>query len=108
VKVSYSITEVQQSMTVSTMEHRQRNRTLARKHVSIGTIQRIERQKALGNAVAKRRMKLKLSQRDLARLMGCTQGNISHIESGHTNVTLDAICKLAEALRMKPWDLIRR
>lgn len=47
----------------------------------------------------------KLSQVELAEIVGCTQGMISKIEQGNANPTLDLIDALATALGTTPVTL---
>ncbi len=44
------------------------------------------------------RISKSLSQFDLAKLMGCTQGLISQYESGTSNVSLGIVVEIADAL----------
>lgn len=52
----------------------------------------------LGNAVLMGRMKRGWSQADLAAAVGTKQANISRIEAGRANPTLDLIQRLCEKL----------
>jgi len=56
---------------------------------------------ALANAVLKARLIKKWSQTDLAKAVGTKQANISRIESGLANPTLDLIQRLVEALDLE-------
>lgn len=55
----------------------------------------------LGNAVLMGRMKRGWSQADLAAAVGTKQANISRIEAGLANPTLDLIQRLCEALGLE-------
>ncbi|OAH19921.1 XRE family transcriptional regulator [Methylorubrum populi] len=54
------------------------------------------------------RAEKKLSQETLADLCGMDRTYISGIERGLRNVSIDNLERLALALRLKPWQLIRR
>lgn len=56
---------------------------------------------ALANAVLKARLIKNWSQTDLAKAVGTKQANISRIESGLANPTLDLIQRLVEALDLE-------
>ncbi len=55
----------------------------------------------LGNAVMRARMKRGWSQTDLAEAVGTKQANISQIEAGLANPTLDLIQRLCETLNLE-------
>ena len=42
----------------------------------------------------------KITQKDLASMMGCTQQYVSSLLKGSTNMTLETICRLEKALEM--------
>lgn len=69
------------------------------------TTQRIRR--ALAANIKNRRMKAKMSQTDLAILIGVRQSYISCIESAREGVTVDTITKLAVALHTNPSRLLK-
>ena len=52
------------------------------------------------------RLKLKLSQAELAKLAGTSQDQISRFEGGNTAPTLQSLINLAEALRITPAALL--
>lgn len=54
------------------------------------------------------RAEKELSQETLADLCGMDRTYISGIERGLRNVSIDNLERLALALRLKPWQLIRR
>ncbi len=56
----------------------------------------------LGNRLAEHRMRLGLSQRELARRVEISQGCISHIESGDRNITLGTFVGIARELELEP------
>lgn len=49
-----------------------------------------------------------LSQRDLARMAGLSQGTVWRLENGFAEAYPSTIRKLAEALGVEPRDLVRR
>ena len=53
----------------------------------------------------KLRIEAALSQRELAEASGVTQGTISRLEQGDTNVQPSTLRKLAAALGVKPKEL---
>jgi len=55
-------------------------------------------QREIGNAVAKARQRQKMSQQELARHMKTQQANISRIERGMQNLSLDLLVRLDNAL----------
>lgn len=60
----------------------------------------------LGERLKGRREKLKLSQGDLAAIIGTTQNQISRYERGENNPTADVLVSLAMALETSPnWLL---
>lgn len=56
---------------------------------------------ALISALIARRNELAISQRQLARKIGMKQPAICRIESGNSNVTLETLFKVAEAMDME-------
>lgn len=60
-----------------------------------------------GRRVRDRRLKLGLSQVELAAACGIHDTYVSSIESGHRNVGLDIIVRLARALDTDPGTLLR-
>ena len=68
----------------------------------------VERMKNFGTAVRKLRIEKGLSQEAPAsRLDMVSNGYISRLESGQKNPTLEMVFKLAEALGIKAWELIK-
>jgi transcriptional regulator with XRE-family HTH domain len=49
-----------------------------------------------------------LSQRDLARMAGLSQGTVWRLENGFPKAYPSTIRKLAEALGVEPRELVRR
>ncbi|RAU97946.1 helix-turn-helix domain-containing protein [Paenibacillus sp. YN15] len=55
----------------------------------------------IGNIIFVRRMKLKLTQQELAELAGTKQSKISEIESGEANVTMEIMNRVFKALGLE-------
>ncbi len=62
--------------------------------------------KALGQAIQERRLKLNLSQKELAEEAGIDRAYISNIEQAKRNPSLSAMRSLAHGLRAKLSKLI--
>jgi transcriptional regulator with XRE-family HTH domain len=59
-----------------------------------------------GKVVAKARGNLKLSQLDLAELLGVTRTSVSNIERGKQAMSLVMFCKIADHLHVPPHVLL--
>lgn len=57
------------------------------------------------NVIRYRQAKLR-TQEDLAYALSMSRSHLSRIERGSTNVSLVLICRLAEALGVKPAELM--
>ena len=67
-----------------------------------------ESQRALfGANLRAERVRARLTQKDLSAATGLTQAYISQVESGVSNITLDAMEKLAEAVGKPVRDLLK-
>jgi transcriptional regulator with XRE-family HTH domain len=60
-----------------------------------------------GRAVRKRRIALGLSQEELAERADLHRTYISDIERGSRNVSLENIKRIAGALKVEPWELLK-
>lgn len=60
----------------------------------------------IGLRVLRRRQELGLTQDAVAARLGITAPNIAHIEHGKQNVTVQTMCKLAEALETSAQELM--
>jgi transcriptional regulator with XRE-family HTH domain len=61
----------------------------------------------IGKAVKKRRTALGRSQQDLAGDADMERTYISAVENGHKYIRVDTLVRLAEALDMEPWTLLK-
>jgi len=59
-----------------------------------------------GNKVRALRLDQDVSQEELAAKAGVHRTYIGMIERGEKNITLENICKLAKALKVRPQDLV--
>lgn len=60
-----------------------------------------------GKKVRDERVRLGISQEELAVKAGVHRTYIGMIERGEKNITLENICKIADALGKKPEDLVK-
>lgn len=60
--------------------------------------------KFVGNKIKDFRKKKKLSQTDLANLIGVTNSSVSEYERGHVNIDADMLFKIADVLNVKVDD----
>ena len=63
-------------------------------------------QTTVGARVREARLRAKLRQSQLGTLIGSGQSHVFEIEDGRINVTLKTLVKLANALDVKPIDLL--
>lgn len=61
----------------------------------------------LAKAIARRRMQLNWSQRELAEQAKVSHSYISHIEKGSKDASMKTFNKIAEALEIPLWKLVR-
>jgi len=66
-----------------------------------------EESKKLGKNLLRIRTDKKISQGDIARLLGVSRGFISNIENGKTNPTLTTITKIANAIGVSNNELLK-
>lgn len=52
------------------------------------------------------RKKAKMTQESLANLTGITQGQISRIEKGETDIGIEQLCLFAKVFGVDFWDLV--
>lgn len=65
-----------------------------------------EQRHHLGDNVRDQRIRCGMSQRCLAQKIGTNQSVIWQIEKGRISTGFDTICRLADALGVKPSDLV--
>jgi transcriptional regulator with XRE-family HTH domain len=64
-------------------------------------------QTGLGLAIRERRRALGLSQDALAERSGLDRLNVGRIERGERSPRLDTLARIADALDVRPWELLR-
>jgi len=62
---------------------------------------------SIGRKIADLRASRELSQEDLAGLAEVNRGYISRIENGHVSFSIPVLIKIAEALEVEPFELLR-
>ncbi len=62
---------------------------------------------AVGEAVRQRRIDALLSQEELGMRCGVHRTYITEIENGMRNISLLTVCKVAQALNVEAWELLR-
>ena len=67
----------------------------------------IRSKKELGAAIERARKALAISQADLARKASVRQPQISELENGTTNATVDTVLKVLAALELD-WEVVPR
>ena len=67
----------------------------------------MEIKKRFGLAVRKHRMRLEVSQEELAMRIGADQAYVSRIEAGQMNVTLETAEQIATALETEVSELLK-
>jgi len=60
----------------------------------------------LGQEIRRRREALKMRQGDLADLVELSRASVTNIELGKQSVLVDQLYKFADALKVKPADLL--
>jgi transcriptional regulator with XRE-family HTH domain len=60
----------------------------------------------MGRNIRFRRIELDISQEELAQAMGTSSSNLSGIERGRRNTTVDQVEKIAKALKIDPSELL--
>jgi transcriptional regulator with XRE-family HTH domain len=63
---------------------------------------------ALGRAIRERREQQRMTQGELADLVGLSRASITNIELGRQSVLVDQLCRFAAALGVPPADLLQR
>jgi transcriptional regulator with XRE-family HTH domain len=60
----------------------------------------------IGMRVLRRRQELGLTQEEVAARLGVSAPNVARIEHGRQNVTVDMMCRVAEALETTVQELM--
>jgi transcriptional regulator with XRE-family HTH domain len=61
-----------------------------------------------GPVLRRLRLERKLSQEALAERVGmAAHSHLSRLESGHTQPTIEMIFRLAEALKVEAWEMVK-
>lgn len=63
--------------------------------------------KAFGENLKRVRTQKGMSQRDLSALCNVDNADISRMENGEINVTLNTVAQLADALDVQFWELLK-
>jgi transcriptional regulator with XRE-family HTH domain len=61
----------------------------------------------IGENIRARRLKKKMTQFDLAEAIGCHQDNISRIETGKVNLTIEYLFNIAESLNVTIYHFFK-
>ena len=61
----------------------------------------------IGEAITKRRLKLKLTQFELASKANISQTYLSQIECNLRNPTITVLCNIADSLNMEVYKLLK-
>ena len=60
----------------------------------------------IGKNIRKIREEKNISQQDLAAICNFEKSNMSRIEAGRTNLTIDTLLKISDALQVKLVDIV--
>jgi transcriptional regulator with XRE-family HTH domain len=63
---------------------------------------------AFGRAIRELREERHISQEAFALKCGIDRGYYGHMERGHSNPSLTAVFKIADALSVRPWEIHAR
>lgn len=63
--------------------------------------------KSIGSSIKRYRRKMGLSQEELADLAGLHRTYVGGVERGERNISVLSLCKITNALRIKPYILLR-
>ncbi|MDO5444162.1 MAG: helix-turn-helix transcriptional regulator [Eubacteriales bacterium] len=63
--------------------------------------------KSFGIVISRLRMKKGLSQETFSAFAGIARSHLTTLENGGKTVRLDTFCRIAEALEMKPSELMK-
>jgi transcriptional regulator with XRE-family HTH domain len=62
---------------------------------------------ALGQTIRARREQTRMTQGELADLVGMSRASVTNIELGRQSVLVDQLCRFAHALGVEPADLLQ-
>lgn len=62
--------------------------------------------KAIGRNISKLRKSQKLSQEDLSHMAEVDRSYLSEIENGHKNISIMTLIRIAQALEVRPEDIL--
>ena len=65
-----------------------------------------EIRKLIGNKIRARRLAMNLSQREFSLQTGISRNQLRGVESGQTNMSIDMLYKIAEALEIEAKELL--
>jgi len=71
-------------------------------------VRKTEPRALFGKRLRELRLERGVSQEKLAELAGLHRNYVGILERGMQSASLDAICKLARALKVRPADLLER
>lgn len=63
--------------------------------------------KSIGRKIALLRAEQGISQEDLAGASEVNRGYISRIENGHVSFSIPVLLKIADALKIEPYELLK-
>ncbi len=63
--------------------------------------------KSIGRKIALLRAEQGISQEDLAGASEVNRGYISRIENGHVSFSIPVLLKIADALKVEPYELLK-
>ena len=64
--------------------------------------------KAFGITISRLRLRKGLTQERMSGLAGIARSHLVALENGEKTVRLDTLCRIADALEIRPSELIRR
>ena len=61
----------------------------------------------IGTVIQNRRLSLGLSQEDVVGRAEMDRGHYSEVENGKRNISINTLKRIAEALEIEPWKLLK-
>jgi len=80
---------------------------VASKHGTGATAKLISARERFGVALRQARLRLELSQEELADRAGMHRTYVGQVESGQRNVAIDNLEKLADAVGLPLWEMLK-